>query len=187
MMTKYFVVFGFFSIALLGLLYQLILHSDWPSRLLTIALLLLGIDQTRMAIVDLQNIQAVREQIGNEPGLDWFHKITFSTIALELVGFFLAWWQIGWGTAVVLLSQIWFNGLAGVQLFPTTEQPIQTLGWRDRWVVLLADGVGLGLTMLWIWQIQAMGMAIGLLLMVVIYTIVKYLGQTNAQPMNESM
>jgi hypothetical protein len=187
MMTKYFVVFGFFSIALLGLLYQLILHPDWPSRLLTIALLLLGIDQARMAIVDWQNIQAVRDKIGDEPRLNWFANITFSTIVLELLGFFLAWWQLGWGTVLVLLSQVWFNGLAGVQLCPTTDLPIQTLGWRDRGVVLLADGVGLGLTMLWILQIQAEGVAIGLLLMVVIYAIVKYLGQLNTPPRHKPM
>jgi hypothetical protein len=176
-----------FTIALSGLTYQLILHPDWSSRLLTIALLLLGIDQARMAVVDWQNIQTMRDQISDEPRLDWFSKITLSTIVLELVGFFLAWWQIGWGTALVLLSQIWFNGLAGVQLFPTMDQPIQPFGWRDRLVVLVGDGVGLGLTMLWIWQIQALGMAIGLLLMVLIYGIVKYLGPVNAQPMNESM
>jgi hypothetical protein len=144
--------------------------------LLALALLLLGIDQTRMAIVDHRNIQAVKGQLAaSDSRLCRFQWVTYSTIALEILGFGLAFRSLGWGTAIVLLSQVWFNLLAGVQLEPESETLIQDFGIGDRVLILVADGVGLLLTGLWIAGIAPLGMAIGLLAMVVIYGLIKYI------------
>jgi hypothetical protein len=165
---------GLFSMAGLGLAVQGVLATDWASRLLSLALLCLCADQARMAIVDLRNIQTIATVHKDDPRLAWFHKITISTIILELLGFYLAWYQLGGGALLVLASQVWFNGLAGVQLDPDAAEPIQAWGLRDRALVLVADGVGIGLTLLWIRAIDQLPVAIGLLAMVLIYGLVKY-------------
>ncbi len=162
-----------------GLTTELILSPDWSARLLSLALLLLGADQARMAIVDLKNIQAVSEQIKStpvkhDPRLTRFSQVTISTIGLELLGLYLAWWHLGWGAFGVMCSQIWFNSLAGVQLNPHIDTPIQPWGIRDRGVILIADITGLGLILLWILDIGPLMDAIGLLAMVLTYGLMKY-------------
>jgi hypothetical protein len=148
--------------------------------LLALALLLLGIDQTRMAIVDCRNINAVKGQLAAPDfRLFRFQWVTYTTIALEIFGFGLAFWWLGWGTAIVLLSQVWFNLLAGAQLEPESKTPIQDFGISDRALILAADGLGLLLTGLWIVGIAPLGMAIGLLVMVVIYGLLKYIFVSN--------
>jgi hypothetical protein len=162
-----------------GLTTELLLSPNGSVRLLSLALLLLGADQARMAIVDLQNIQAVSEQIKSaqlkhDPRLTRFSQVTISKIGLELIGLYLAWWNLGWGGLGVMCSQIWFNSLAGVQLNPHTDEPIQPWGIRDRSVILIADIAGLGLILLWIRQIAPLVDAIGLLAMVLLYGLMKY-------------
>jgi hypothetical protein len=177
MVTRNVWVLMAFVLAEAGLVWRLLEPMTWAERLFTIAVILLGVDQARMAIVDLRNVQAlmlVPTQIAPDPRLAWFYKITLSTIGLELLGFFVAWKHLGWGALLILLSQVWFNLLAGVQLFPNTDNSIQHFGVRDRLVVLLADGFGIGLISLWIAQIAPMGVAIGLLSMVLLYGFVKY-------------
>jgi hypothetical protein len=168
-----------FGVALAGLAWQLIQAPSLSEKILAIALLLLGLDQTRMAIVDCDHIQAVRA-IADQPtadraALEQFNRITLSTIGLELIGFYVALTAIGWGTIVVLASQIWFNLLARTKPEPTQQPPIQTWGWRDRIVVLVADTIGIGLAALWIAALNPLVMAIALCLMVLIYLGVKYL------------
>jgi hypothetical protein len=156
--------------------------SSWPPShfLLAIALLLLGIDQIRMAIVDLRQIAQVTAQLTTpDPRLDRFRWVTYSTIGLEILGFGLAFWHLGWGAIVVLLSQVWFNLLAGVQLQPdgeplTQDALIKNLGWRDRGIILVADGLGILLSGFWAIGWAPLGMAIGLLAMVLIYGVIKY-------------
>jgi hypothetical protein len=189
-----------FGIALAGLAWHLLNTPSLSAKILTIAILLLGLDQTRMAIVDCDNIkavqvkavqakavqakavqyQAVQDQATNQSddddaALKQFNRITLSTIGLELAGFYLAWFTIGGGTLVVLASQIWFNLLAGVQLDPNQNSSIQIFGWRDRLVVLIADTIGMVLVGLWIAQVATLGVAIGLFVMVLTYLAVKYI------------
>ncbi len=165
-----------FTIALSGIVWQFIVRPQFEHRLLALALLLLGIDQARMAIVDLTQIHRLKPTTSDReaPLLKWFETITWSTIALELIGFFLSWQWLGWGSSVVLLSQLWFNFLAGVQLVPDATPSIQTFGIKDRAVVLMADSFGLILCGLYGLTIQPFAMAIGLLSMVLLYGLIKY-------------
>jgi hypothetical protein len=163
----------FFFPASLGLLAQVFGGDELSHQLLALALLLLCIDQARMAVVDLEQIGQVKQRV-QDTRLDNFYRATVSTIVLELLGFYGSYIWLGWGAILVLLSQVWFNVLAGIQLQPSEENPIQTWGIPERRIVLIADGVGIILVGLWIAQIALLGMASGLLAMVVIYGWVKY-------------
>ncbi len=166
-------MFLLFFPASLGLLAQVFGANELSHQLIALALLLLCIDQARMAVVDLEQVEQVKQRV-QDPFLDNFHRVTVSTIVLELLGFYGSYIWLGWGAILVLLSQVWFNVLAGVQLQLTEENPIQTWGISERRIVLIADGVGIILVGLWIAQIAPFWMGSGLLAMVVIYGWVKY-------------
>ncbi|MBE9032082.1 hypothetical protein IQ266_20290 [filamentous cyanobacterium LEGE 11480] len=185
-----FLLIATFSLAGVGLFIQIITAPYLAHRILAIALLLLGLDQTRMALVDLDNIAAVRTTNSETPALKHFERITWSTIGFELIGFYIAgiplnhpllnhhillnhpW--LAWGGGIVLFSQVWFNLLAGVQLDPNSNTPIQPFGIIDRAIVLLADCLGLGLIMSYANNIQPLVTAIGLAGMVGLYGLIKY-------------
>ncbi len=161
-------------------------QGSWDYRCIALALLLLCLDQARMAGVDLLDIAAVRSPPASasfatlepsptdDPRLDRFTWVTLSTIAIELIGFYLAWAALGWGVILVLISQLWFHGLAGVQLFPGAAEPVVPFGARLRSPVLIADSVGIILVVLWLQQVAPLTMALLLLGMVALYGGVKY-------------
>jgi hypothetical protein len=165
-----------FAGAIAGLLMQILTTATLSQRLLATALLLLGIDQTRMAIVDLRNIAILRlrADLANSQQLDHFSRITSSTIALELIGFYTSYRWLGWGCIVVLLSQLWFNLLAGVQLAPQADIAIQDCGVNDRSSILLADSIAIMLAILYTLTIAPLATAIALLSMVSLYGCIKY-------------
>jgi hypothetical protein len=167
-----------FGGAIAGLLQQIATAPTIAQRCLVIALFILCLDQTRMAIVDRLNIQTLEQRGIASPALQRFTWVTSTTIGLELVGFYLSWQWLGGGSAVVLLSQLWFNLLAGVQLVPESDPPIQPWGIRDRAIVLAADSLGLLLSVLYALNIQPLAAAIGLLTMVLLYILIKYWPQT---------
>jgi hypothetical protein len=171
-----------FGGAIAGLLQQIAGATTIAQRCLTLALFILCLDQTRMAIVDRLNIQTLqqraitsgRSETNADSALQRFTWVTNTTIGLELLGFYLSWQWLGWGSAVVLLSQIWFNLFAAVQLAPESDPAIQPWGIKDRAIVLAADGLGLILSCGYALTIQPLAMAIGLLSMVLLYGLIKY-------------
>ncbi|MEB3294189.1 MAG: hypothetical protein VKJ24_13610 [Synechococcales bacterium] len=171
-------IFGLFLPAGIGLLVQMGRMTDWTTRGLALAILILGADLAGMAIVDLQQA-AIGQMWGKDERVVAFRQITWSTIGLELVGLYGAMVDLGWGSAIVLLSQLWFNLLAQIQIQPQATVPIIPFGLRDRWLVLLADGVGLGLVGLWVVDWARPGVAIVLLGMVVLYSGIKRFGSVN--------
>ncbi|MGI0490733.1 hypothetical protein ACN4EG_02890 [Alkalinema pantanalense CENA528] len=165
--------------AIVGLGWQTIAAVNWATRGVIIALLLLCGDQCRMAIVDLENVALVKDltlakKLTQDARLSRFYGVTIATIVIELLGFYSAIGWLGWGAAIVLLSQVGFNLLAGIQLQPQESAPIVPWGIRDRLPVLIADALGLGLVGCWVAGIQPLAMALGLLTMVLIYGVVKY-------------
>jgi hypothetical protein len=171
-----------FGGAIAGLLQQIAVAETIAQRCLTLALFILCLDQTRMAIVDQLNIQTLqqramtsgRSETNVSPALERFTWVTNTTIGLELLGFYLSWQWLGWGSALVLLSQIWFNLFAAVQLVPESDPAIQPWGLKDRAIVLAADSLGLILCCCYALTIQPLAMAIGLLSMVLLYGLIKY-------------
>ena len=140
-------LYGLFAIAAIGLV-------GWHLRPLdhlaiALALTLLCADQGRMALADLSNIAKVSQQLENGQATARFSVITWITIVLELLGFYLAWLQLGLGTALVLSSQLFFNTAATVQLYPGCPEPVQAFGLQERYPVLIANTVALGLVAIW--------------------------------------
>jgi hypothetical protein len=163
-----------FNWGLFGLLYQIVGAKTIAQFCLAFALTILYCDQDRMAVIDRLNIQTLQQRAIATPDLQRFVWVTNTTIGLELVGFYLVWVSLGWSSVVVLVSQLWFNLLAGVQLVPESDPPIQPWGIRDRVIVLAADSLGLGLACLYARNIQPLATAIGLLGMVLLYILIKY-------------
>ena len=159
-----------FAIATLGILSWNLQPLD---RLgVAFALTLLCVDQGRMALVDLSNIRQVTL---SDQRVRQFHIVTLITIALELTGFYLAWGWLGLGTALVLISQLFFNTAAKIQLYPSSVEQIQSCGLKDRSPVLIANTVALGLIALWqAGQFRQLAAAL-LLGMVIAYLAIKYL------------
>lgn len=166
--------------------------QSMAEQILAAAIFLLSLDLGWMAGVDLRQEAAVRSQLqaSNQSStvadtvadsdrlkqLIWFRRVTITTIALELLGLYGCWGSLFGGAIVILLSQVGFNVLAGIQLHPDRpEQPekIVPFGIRDRAIVLLADVLGLGLVSLGLIGVAPLSMAIGLLSMVLIYGLVK--------------
>lgn len=166
----------------LGLLGQVIGALGWSDRtsptwavaLLALGTLLICLEQAHMAVVDLRQIREVKRQI-QDPRLLVFQWVTLTTIAIELLGFYIATHWLGYGALIVLLSQVWFNLLAKIQLHPATHYPIQTWGIQHRLSVLIADGIGILLASLWIAQIMPLLGAILLLGIVLLYGWLKYI------------
>lgn len=159
--------------AILGVLGQVIWGSDRSHQLLALGIFLMGFEQAHMAIVDLGQIAIVQQHL-QDSRLTVFRWVTQSTIVIELAGFYSAILWPGWGALLILLSQVWFNCLARIQLQPDAECPIQPWGVHQRRSVLLADGIGLIFLSLWIAHIAALWISISLLGLVLVYSLAKY-------------
>jgi hypothetical protein len=165
-------VLGLFLPAGLGLLVQLLGQADWAERSLALATVLLSFDLACMAIVDLQQ-SAIGQPWSADCRVVSFRQVTQWTLGLELLGFYGALVNLGWGATIILCSQVGFNLLANIQIQPQAKVVILPWGWRDRGLVLLADTVGLGLVGLWLAGWARLEAAIVLLAMVLIYSGVK--------------
>jgi hypothetical protein len=161
------------GLAAVGLSGRIFAASVLYERLLALALILLLVDQTRMAVVDLRNIQVVRQQ-STDPRLATFQRLVTVTIAVELVGFYLAAFWLGWGAIAVLLSQIGLNLAAQIELLPDADVPIRDCGISQRIPILIADCLACGLVTLWMGAIAPTWTSGGLLGMVLIYLSIKY-------------
>ncbi|MBE9070407.1 hypothetical protein IQ260_27570 [Leptolyngbya cf. ectocarpi LEGE 11479] len=153
-------------------------HLLFPTTNLTgsvaiaIALILICIDQGRMTWVDLDNIYQVSLA---DHRVVRFYGITLSTIIIELIGFYLVWHHLALGMVIFIISQLFFNTAANVQLYPHSHAPIRPFPMQARWPVLLANGVALSLITLWQTNHLRQLTSSIWLGMVVIYLTVKYL------------
>lgn len=167
-----FILFLCFFPASVAILRQIFPVEDLSTSMLALGTFGMCLEQARMAEVDLQQIAYFQEKLPDYR-LDNFFIVTISTIILELVGFYLAAFWLGWGALIVLISQIWFHCLAKIQLQPTTDKIID-YGIIPRLPVLFADGIGIMFVVLWLEEIAPLAMAINLTAMVLIYEYIKY-------------
>ncbi len=176
---------GLYLPAIASLFWQSIVQPDLAQKLLAIALFLLSLDLLKMAIFDLEQVALVRSRWAaasdqtalidvTDPRLGWFQRVTIVTIVVELLGLYGAWMSLSWGAIVILLSQVGFNVLAQVQLFPDQSDMIQRFGIRDRAIVLIADVLGLVLVTIGLGGRWSLETSAGLLGMVLIYGLVKF-------------
>ena len=160
----------------MGLGWQVFAQQALSHRLLALGLLLTGIEQGRMAMVDLRQVATVGQQV-DDRRLGRFYQVLLLAIAGQLVGFYLAAaGGLGSGTGAIMISIIGFNLAAGVQLQPETEPPLRSVSLRERSGVLLADGLALALVGLWLADVGRVWIGAGLLTIALTYVAVK-LGQ----------
>ena len=172
-MPSFFVFLPFLP-AGLTLLFHAIGSTSLAERILALALTLFCPELARMAFVDLRNISAIAQQ--EDPQLQRFRKVVYSTIVLETVGFYTALVSLPIGASVIIVSQLWFNLLADIQLWPKETPAIVPLPANDRRAVLIANGIGIGLLGLWPIQETQIWLASGLLTLVTLFIVVKYSG-----------
>ncbi|GAB1543186.1 hypothetical protein NUACC21_58600 [Scytonema sp. NUACC21] len=125
-----------------------------------------------MATKDLQQIADAKKQV-QDTRLDNFSTIAISTIFLELLGFYTSSVWLGWGSLLILLSQVWFNLFAGVKIYPLAENVLQTWKISERLPVLIADILGLVLVSLWMLQIASFWISWALFGMALVYCSIK--------------
>ncbi len=167
-------VFLPFLFAGLALLIQAISPIPLAERILALALALSCPELAYMAFVDLKNLSAIAHQ--HDSRLKRFTKVTYSTIVLEAVGFYIGLVSLPIGAVVIIASQLWFNLLADIQLWPEASPAIVSLPASDRWAVLSANGLGLGLLGLWSIQEIRLWLASGLLALIALFLVIKYSG-----------
>lgn len=167
------VVFLLFFPACLGILSQVIRPQTFDHQLLALGLLIFAIDQAKMAVLDLENIAKAKEQI-EDIRLHFFYYITVSTIALELIGFYLASVKLGWGIILVLGSQVWFNSWANIRIQPTESIIIQRKNFSEQIIVLVADVIGIILISFWMNAIAPLTIVLTLWIMAVFYGFIKF-------------
>jgi hypothetical protein len=161
--------------AVIGLGWQVFRSQALSDRLLAFGLLLTGIEQGRMAMVDLRQVAAVGRKV-DDRRLIRFYRVLLLVIAGQIVGFYLAAaGRLGYGAGVIMVSIIGFNLAAGLQLQPTESPPLRSITLRERLGVLLADLVALALVALWLGDIGRVWIGVGLLTIALTYVTVKLL------------
>ncbi|MEM1251046.1 MAG: hypothetical protein AAGI69_01340 [Cyanobacteria bacterium P01_H01_bin.21] len=158
-----------FAIAAVGILVWNLQPVD--RLVIALALALLCVDQGRMALVDLNDIRRVTL---SDQRVKQFLRVTLIAIAVELIGFYLAWRWLAIGTTIVLGSQLFFNTAAKIQLYPDSSEPIRPMGLKERSPVLMLNIVALGLVTLWQRGLFSQVTSALVLVMVLIYLILKY-------------
>jgi hypothetical protein len=157
----------------MGLGWQVFTEPALSHRLLALGLLLTGLEQGRMAMVDLRQVAAVGRQVADRR-LIRFYQVLLLAIAGQLVGFYLA--ALGWlgyGAGAIMISIIGFNLAAGLQLQPAADPPLRAVSWRERSGVILADGLALALVGLWLADVGRVWIGAGLLTIALSYVVVK--------------
>ena len=167
------VVFLLFFPACLGILGQVIRSEAFDHRLLALGLLIFAVDQAKMAVLDLKNVKSAKEKI-KDIQLQYFYYIAISTISLELIGFYVASVQLGWGIILVLASQVGFNFFANIRLQPTESIIIQEKPFSEKIAVLIADIVALILIGFWMNAIAPLTIVLTLWTMAIAYGCIKY-------------
>jgi hypothetical protein len=167
------IIFLLFFPACLGILGQFIRAEVFDHRLLALGLLIFTIDQARMAVLDLKNIRSAKEKI-EDVRLRYFHYVTICTIALELIGFYVASVQLGWGIILALGSQVGFNFFANIRIQPTESIIIQEKPFSEKIAVLIADIVALILIGFWMNAIAPLTIVLTLWTMAIVYGCIKY-------------
>lgn len=158
----------------LALLVQAASPIPLSERILTLALALFCPELAYMAFVDLKNISAIAYH--QDSRLECFSKVTYSTIVLEAVGFYTGLVSLPIGAVIIIASQLWFNLLADIQIWPEASPAIISLPASDRRGVLIANGLGLGLLGLWPIQEIRIWLAFGSLALIILFLVLKYSG-----------
>ncbi len=100
--------------------------------------------------------------------------IIISTIIIELFGFYLALFSLGWGTILVVISLIWFNTLAPLKVLETGQFSLTNYPFSDKVMILFADIICLVLMGLWVINFYPLIIAFMILFITLTFAGVKY-------------
>jgi hypothetical protein len=176
------IIFVLFFPACVGILKQGIWNTELTHQIIAIAMCLFCIEQGRMAIKDLQKIAEAKKLV-IDTRLDNFYIITVTTIIVELLGFYISSFWLGWGSIIILLSQVWFNLLAAIKINTSSQisakkniDLIEPWTISERLPVLVADVLGLVLVSVWILSFSILRSASFWISLVLCTMVVIYLG-----------
>ena len=186
-----------------GLFFKIATAPTAAQEVLAIALIIFCPELIRMAWVDLKNIEILNstavlpaasrstqtatsfEKISLESELDKslaqptqqlqrFRIVVISTIVLEATGYYLTLISLPAGALVIIFSQLWFNSLVAVQLYPSQPVPVVPFKLKDRRAILVVNVITTGLLCLWPIAAIRLSLASTLLALVALYLTVKY-------------
>jgi hypothetical protein len=176
------IIFVLFFPACIGILKQGIWNTELTHQIIAIAMCLFCIEQGRMAIKDLQKIAEAKKLVV-DTRLDNFYIITVTTIIVELLGFYISSFWLGWGSIIILLSQVWFNLLAAIKINTPSQISakknivlIEPWTISERLPVLVADVLGLVLVSIWMLSFSILRSASFWISLVLCTMVVIYLG-----------
>ena len=162
-----------------GIVFRMVSAGALPQQLLALALFLFCLELAHMAEVDLKNVLAVAAETGlnswtEDSRLLSFRNLVCSTIVLELLGFYGVLLSLQWGGIIIIFSQLWFNLLVKIQLWPQEIPAVTDFELSGRLPVLIANTTGLALLVFWFVQGIQLFLAIGLLVLVSLFLVIKY-------------
>jgi hypothetical protein len=176
------IIFVLFFPAGIGILKQGIWNTELTHQIIAIAMCLFCLEQGRMAVKDLQKIAEAKKLV-IDARLDNFYIITVTTILVELLGFYISSFWLGWGSIIILLSQVWFNLLAAIKINTSSQISakknivlIEPWTISERLPVLVADVLGLVLVSIWMLSFSILRSASFWISLVLCTMVVIYLG-----------
>ncbi|BAQ66368.1 hypothetical protein [Geminocystis sp. NIES-3709] len=159
--------------ASLGLLFHSFTLNILSDQLISFAFFLFSLEQARMAVIDLKPC-LFKENMENELQYSSFYIVIIVTLVIELFGFYLALFSLGWGAIFVLISQLWFNFFSPVKVIEQENIKIQNYAFSDKIIILFADVIALILMTLWLINFYPLTIAFIMLGFTMIFGIIKY-------------
>jgi hypothetical protein len=197
-------LFLLFFPASFGLLWQSLILNSLSEQLISFAFFLFSLEQARMAFIDItsysigksaylsphpittlpQEIKQESETLnftssnnifdGKNNKLSQFLLVVIFTIIIELFGFYLALFSLGWGAIFVLISQICFNILAPLKVLKIEDFSLTNYHFSDKVGILLADTICIVLMSLWINNFYPLTIGFIILFITLTFAGVKY-------------
>jgi len=178
-------IFLLFFPASFGLLWQTFTIDNLSSQLISFAFFLFSLEQARMAFLDLRGLFVSYQKINRQLFLI-FVFVFLLTILIELYGFYLSLFSLGWGAIFVLLSQIWFNLFAPIKLNNDDKLTFHNYYFKEKISVLITDIIGLILMMLWTFNIGKLIISIVMVILTSLFLLIKYSNPlSNCQKMTQ--
>ncbi|WP_017296153.1 hypothetical protein [Geminocystis herdmanii] len=195
-------LFILFFPASFGLLWQSLTLNNLSEQLISFSFFLFSLEQARMAFVDItsyslgksnnsynydiltQEIKQESQKVnltsqdtifdGENNNLSQFLFVIISTIIIELFGFYLSLFSLGWGAIFVVISLIWFNSLAPLKVLETDKFSLTNYTFSDKIFILFADFICLVLMSLWVINFYPLTIAFIILFITLTFAGVKY-------------
>lgn len=197
-------LFLLFFPASFGLLWQSLILNSLSEQLISFSFFLFSLEQARMAFIDITSYsvgksknlgnytittlpQEIKQKAqtldftsqdnifdGENDNLSQFLFVIISTIIIELFGFYLALFFLGWGAIFVLISLVWFNSLAPLKVLDINDFSLTNYNFSEKIMILFADIICIVLMSLWVINFYPLIIAFIILFITLTFAGVKY-------------